>query len=141
MTRDHFEGTAYDLSVGPSSGPFNNPTRYDRRKEAEYRGGFFERAISLHRTTYAIVATARPHLPHPLSGVVWFAHHAPHSSLFVPLYSATQEVDASWMTGTLFELRRDSAWWAFASVTNFVEKMSAHGLHLTCVLPGLVWCV
>ena len=123
MTRDHFEGTQFDLSVGPASGAFNNPTRYDRPHGEEYVGGMFERAISLHRTTYAFVATARPWLPHPLSGVVWFCHHAPHSSLFVPLYSATGEVDASWRTGTLFELRRENAWWAFASVTNAAEKM------------------
>ena len=126
MTRDHFEGSPYDLSVGPASGPFNTPTRYDRTRDPQYLGGFMERAISLHRTTYAFVATARPNLPQPLSGLVWFAHHSPHSSLFVPLYSATQRLHESWTTGTLFDLRQSNAWWAFASVSNSVERMYVH---------------
>ena len=62
----------------------------------------------------------------PLAGVTWFGHHAPHSSLFVPLYTATQQLPASWQRGTLLELRRENAWWAFASVTNLAEKMYVH---------------
>ena len=29
MNRDHFEGTIYDTTIGPSSGPFGNPNRFD----------------------------------------------------------------------------------------------------------------
>ena len=126
MNRDHFEGTRFDLSVGPAAGPYNNPNRYDRRREKEYAGGYFERAISLHRTSYSFVGVSRTGLEWPLSGVTWFAHHAPHSSLFVPLYSATQALPSSWQRGTLLELRRDNAWWAFASVTNLAEKMYSY---------------
>ena len=126
MNRDHFEGTKFDLSVGPAAGPYNNPTRYDRRREKEYAGGYFERAISLHRTSYSYVGVSREGLEWPLAGVTWFAHHAPHSSLFVPLYTATQQLPVSWQRGTLLELQRDNAWWAFASVTNVAEKMYVH---------------
>lgn len=126
MNRDHFEGTQYDLSAGPAAGPYNNPNRYDRRREKEYAGGYFERAISLHRTSYSFVGVSRVGLEWPLAGVTYFAHHAPHSSLFVPLYTATQQLPLSWQHGTLLELRRDNAWWAFASVTNLAEKMYVH---------------
>ena len=126
MNRDHFEGTKFDLSVGPAAGPYSNPNRYDRRREKEYAGGYFERAISLHRTSYAFVGVSRVGMEWPLAGVTWFGHHAPHSSLFVPLYTATQQLPFSWQHGTLLELRRDNAWWAFASVTNLAEKMYVH---------------
>jgi dipeptidase len=60
MTRDHFEGTEYDLSVGAAAGPYNNPIRYDRNANIANRGGYFERAISLHRTSYSFVAQVHP---------------------------------------------------------------------------------
>jgi dipeptidase len=123
MNRDHFEGTEFDLAHNAAAGPYNNPNRYDRNRKPEYAGGYFERAISLHRTSYSFVAQARSWLPAPIGGILWFAHHAPHSSLFVPLYSSTKDLPKSWKTGTLYQLRRGNAWWAFAAVANFAEKM------------------
>lgn len=126
MSRDHFEGTEYDLTKGPASGPYNSPTRYDRGRDPVYAGGYFERAISLHRTTYSFVGESRVDVPAEAAGVVHFAHHSPHSSLFVPLYSASTQLDDSFATGNLFNFNRHSAWWVSAAVTQFVEREYGH---------------
>lgn len=129
MNRDHFEGTPFDLSIGPAAGPYNNPNRYDRTARPEYASGFFERAISLHRTSYSFVAVSRNWLPDEVGGVVYLCHHAPHTSLFLPIFSATQSLPAQFETGNLYHLNRQSAWWPFASVNNFAEKSYVHIHH------------
>ena len=87
-------------------------------------GGYFERAVSRHRTAYATVVQnrlwsgpgsgsgsgsgldsilttlvaryyvppPRPRLPHIARGVVWFGQHAPHTSTFVPMYRAAENI-------------------------------------------------
>lgn len=126
MSRDHFEGTPYDLSRGPAAGPFNNPNRYDRIARPEYMGGYFERAISLHRTSYSFVAQSRAWLPDEVGGIVWFAQHAPHSSIYFPLLPASKQLPPSYTRGNIFQFTHDSAWWTFAALENYVEKSYVH---------------
>ena len=61
LMRDHFEGTPFDQTTGLAAGPFGNPNRYDRNSEVqpEVRNGFFERTISIHRTSYSFVAVSK----------------------------------------------------------------------------------
>lgn len=61
LMRDHFEGTPFDQTIGLAAGPFGNPNRYDRNSEVqpEVRNGFFERTISIHRTSYSFVAVSK----------------------------------------------------------------------------------
>ena len=129
MNRDHFENTDYDLTQGTASGPYHTPTRYDRNTDPRYQSGYFERAISLHRTTYSFVAQSREWLDDRIGGILWFAHHSPHTSLFVPLYTATTRLPSTYTRGTIFQLSRDSAWWSYAAVSNYCEKQYMY-IHL-----------
>jgi dipeptidase len=96
--RDHYEGTAYDLTKGLAAGPYGDPARFDPAGQpadglslmAVNEGGF-ERAISLFRTSYSIVAVSRQSVPDELS-LVWFTQYAPHASAYVPLYVAAKKL-------------------------------------------------
>jgi dipeptidase len=73
--RDHYEGTPFSLTEGLASGPFGDPNRFDggaalNITTSDVRQGEFGRAISLFRTSYAVVATPRDSHPDVLS-VVW----------------------------------------------------------------------
>ena len=59
ILRDHYEGTPFDMTRGPASGPFGSPSRWSGGpNEAEVQGGW-ERAISIHRTTWVFVIESR----------------------------------------------------------------------------------
>jgi len=49
--RDHYEGTAYDLTKGMAAGPYGNPNRGPIKGVT----GQWERAISMFRTAYSYV--------------------------------------------------------------------------------------
>ena len=51
--------------------------------------GSYERSISLFRTSYSFVATARAAVPDQLA-LLWFSQYAPSSSSYTPLYLASE---------------------------------------------------
>jgi len=128
-------GTPYDQTKGLAAGPYGNPNRYDRNTEVqpEVSKGYFERTISIHRTSYSFVAQAKAptgepraanvDYPNGLGGVLWLAHHSPQNSVYLPLYSATLSLPASFGRGSLYRVDRASAWWAFCAVANNADRM------------------
>jgi len=118
IIRDHYEGTPFDLTVGAAAGPFGTPVRWGGNPGA---GGGWERALSMYRATYSYVAHVRPHLPPPLTTVVWFGQDAPHGTVYVPVYSSQRSVPASYTTGRQSVFSLDSAWWAFNLLNNWMQ--------------------
>ncbi|RHY85708.1 hypothetical protein DYB31_005334 [Aphanomyces astaci] len=53
--RDHYEGTKFDLTKGPASGPYGDPNRYEIA-DADVGTGHFERAIGIYEATYTFVS-------------------------------------------------------------------------------------
>jgi len=127
IQRDHYEGTEFDLTKGLAAGSHGNPNRYDAGWASgvpiEFLiEGNFERAISIHRTSYAIVTQSRGWLPNEVGATVWFGAAQPHATCFVPFYPGATHISKSYQEGSLWKFRRESAWWAFASVGNWMEK-------------------
>lgn len=59
LLRDHYEGTKFDMTRGPAAGPFGSPNRWSGGlNEAEVQGGW-ERAISMHRTSWVFIVESR----------------------------------------------------------------------------------
>jgi len=104
--------------VGAAAGPFGTPVRWGGNPGA---GGGWERALSMYRATYSYVAHVRPHLPPPLTTVVWFGQDAPHGTVYVPVYSSQRSVPASYTTGRQSVFSLDSAWWAFNLLNNWMQ--------------------
>jgi dipeptidase len=130
LMRDHYEGTPFDQTKGLAAGPYGAPNRYDRSKSMqEASQGFFERSVSIHRTSYSFVAQAKEVTGDSAvgsvinGGTLWFAHHTPASSLYLPLPCSSLSLPSSFSRGSLYRLDRSSAWWAFAAVANNAERM------------------
>jgi len=83
--------------------------------------GSFERAISIFRSQYSYVTFSRAHLPDEIGAMMWFGHYAPHSSVFMPVYVSTP-LPKSIQIGSLYQLNRDSNYWAYCAVGNWLEK-------------------
>jgi len=118
VLRDHYEGTPYDLTVGMAAGPFGSPNR-GPVPEVPIPGSW-ERAISMHRTSWSYVCEARP----TIGGVTWLSLDAPHGSPYLPFYgAATQSAPESFRShdGTQSRFSTDSAWWAFNLVNQYSD--------------------
>jgi len=131
LNRDHYEGTPYDLTKGMASGPFSSPDRWDGGSRFfPQPHGAFERAISMPRTSYSLVLSARPPTSkvHPTAGgVLWYGPHSPHATCYVPFFAAAAgEVDAvaaPYCSGKQQAVDRTTAWWATNLVFNWMDRM------------------
>jgi len=119
--RDHLEGTEFDLSKGVAAGPFNTPNRYDPGpNEAAVPYGAWERGISLYRTAYSYVATARKNAT--AGGILHFGVSQPHASVYVPLFtSLLTDAPKAVTNGSNARVSQDSLWWAVTSLANLMD--------------------
>jgi len=125
--RDHYEGTEFDLTQGPAGGPSGDPNRFDPVAQPDLTmeqimKGKFERAISIHRTSYAFVTQSRRYLPDQIGGLVWFSTYAPHASYFTPLYSNIIDVPAPLKTGSLYRYDSSSSFWTSVLLGNYAAR-------------------
>lgn len=127
--RDHYEGTAFDMTKGPAAGPFGDPSRFDpgdnRKVFGETDGvnaveatayGRYERAISIFRCSYSFVSQPS-HLP-----VFWVNQYAPHSGSYVPVYVGAPKVPDALSTGSLHAVDLNSQYWPHALVGNWASR-------------------
>jgi dipeptidase len=122
LMRDHFEGTELDLSKGLGAGPFGLPYRWRPLTwEADGKRYLNERAISTQQTGFSFVAQARPSLPDPIGGVLWFGLDDTYSTVYVPQYCGNWRAPASFAPGTATfdRFSWDSAFWVFNAVSNW----------------------
>jgi len=110
FTRDYYQGSEFDLTLGAFAGPFNSFFRMELGEGMHEVDGQFPRAINIARTNYAIIGHSRG--DDPLS-VCWFSADAPATGVFVPLFAKTAHVHPSYAVGSKEKLDRASAWWAF----------------------------
>ncbi|KDO30529.1 hypothetical protein SPRG_04430 [Saprolegnia parasitica CBS 223.65] len=115
LQRDHYEGTAFDLTTDKASGPYGNPDRYATGSAGA--DGQFERAISLFRTAYSYVTQASA--LDPRLGVVWFGPYAPHATTYVPIYARVEATPDATARGSLRRFDNRTLFWANAIVGNY----------------------
>ncbi|OQS00667.1 peptidase [Achlya hypogyna] len=113
--RDHYEGTAFDLTTDKASGPYGDPDRFSAGIDGG--DGQFERAISLFRTAYSFVTAA--HASNPLHGLVWFGPYAPHATTYVPIFAAVNQTPDAASRGSLRRFDNSTLFWANALVGNY----------------------
>lgn len=134
MTRDTFEGTPFDLSVGLAAGPFGDVMRYEAMPSTidptngiiypneSSVGLIHERPISLYRTVYASIAQARKSLPDSIGAVVWIAPYAPHHSSYVPVYAIADQTPSGISKGTQYKLTKSTNYWVHSIVGNYLSR-------------------
>ncbi len=122
LVRDHYEGTAYDMTVVPEGGPFGNPNRVAPLQweagSAEYS---WERPVSVFYTSFSFVAQLRNYLPDDIGGVMWFGEDDTYTNCYFPVYCSVTELPEPFTVGDINRYSRNSAWWAFNFVANFAR--------------------
>lgn len=118
VLRDHYEGTAYDLTSGMAAGPFGSPNR----GPAPQKGilGLWERAISMHRTSWSYVLEAKP----AGRSVSWLGYDSPHGTAYIPFFgAATEGAPESFHShdGYMSKFSTKVAWWAFNLVNQYSD--------------------
>lgn len=130
LHRDHFEGTEFDMTVGPAAGPFGFPNRhYGDYDDHGFIGsetltdqpGAWERPVSAGYVGFVYVCQGREWFPDPVGGICWMGPDKPAETCFVPFYCGINDLPWSYQTGDTRVFSRESAWWAFNFVSNWAE--------------------
>ncbi|CAM9850452.1 unnamed protein product [Scytosiphon promiscuus] len=135
LVRDHYEGTEFDMTKGLAAGPYGDVDRYDWSASLDgstsledVKKGFFERSISIFRTSYSSVTQSRSFLPDEVGALLWLSQYKPSMSTFIPVYVGAQEVPRPYTIGSLLRFSKEASYWAFSVVGNWAERyrMYAH---------------
>lgn len=122
MMRDHFQGTALDMTKDIGAGPYGLPYRWRgltwEVDSVEYCN---ERAISTQQTGFSFVAQCRDWLPDPIGGILWFGVDDTYSTCYAPMYCGMTSVPECFKVGNgdMLNYSETSAFWTFNFVTNF----------------------
>jgi len=121
MMRDHYEGTALDMTKDPGAGPYQLPYRWRPMTwKVDSVAYCHERAISTQQTGFSFVAQCRPSLPDPIGGIIWFGVDDTYSTCYMPIYCGISEVPNSLKVGNgdFLTWSDTSAFWVFNTVSN-----------------------
>ncbi|MDP3434975.1 MAG: C69 family dipeptidase [Bacteroidota bacterium] len=122
MMRDHYQGTALDMTKDAGAGPFRLPYRWRpltfKVDSADYVN---ERAISTQQTGFSFVSQSRSWLPNPIGGILWFGVDDAYSTCYAPMYCGITEIPECFKEGNgdLLTFSETSAFWTFNVVSNF----------------------
>ena len=121
--RDHFEGTALDMTADMSAGPWSSPYRpLPMNWEIDGKKYFRERAIGTPQSGFTLVSQLRGWLPDDVGGIMYFNCDDANMIAYVPVYCGAQEVpDAFRRENNLSnEFSEKSAFWVNNVVANMI---------------------
>lgn len=122
LMRDHFEGTALDMTKDAGAGPFKLPYRWRpltfKVDSVDYCN---ERAVSTQQTGFSFVTQSRSWLPNPIGGILWFGVDDTYSTCYVPMYCGITAIPECFKVGNgdMLTFSETSAFWTFNVVSNF----------------------
>ena len=123
LMRDHYEGTAMDMSKDMGAGPFACPYRW-RPMGFEVNGQKYvhERATSTQQPGFSFVAQCRSWLPSKVGGILWFGVDDTYSTCYCPMYCGITKIPECFREGNgdMLTYSETAAFWLFNRVTNFV---------------------
>lgn len=123
LMRDHYEGTALDMTKDPGAGPFGVPYRWRPMTwTVDSVAYVHERAISTQQTGFSFVTQSRSNLPNPIGGIIWFGVDDTYMTCYMPVYCGIKQVPNSLKVGNgdLLTWSDSSAFWVFNQVSNLV---------------------
>ena len=123
LMRDHYEGTAMDMTQDRGAGPFACPYRW-RPMGFKVDGEKYihERATSTQQTGFSFVAQCRSWLPAKVGGILWFGVDDTYSTCYCPMYCGITNIPECFRQGNgdMVTYSSTAAFWLFNRVTNFV---------------------
>ncbi|HCV15705.1 MAG TPA: dipeptidase, partial [Rikenellaceae bacterium] len=122
VMRDHYEGTALDMTKDIGAGGHALPYRW-RPMNFEVDGQKYtnERAIGTQQTGFWLLGQARNWLPDEIGGILWFGVDAAATSALTPIYSSSLRVPECFKEGNghMTKYSPTAAFWIFSRVSNF----------------------
>ena len=122
IMRDHYEGTALDMTNDMGAGPYQLPYRWrPMRWEVDGKRYFHERATSTQQTGFSFINQMRGWLPDPVGGLSWFGVDDTYTTVWFPAYVGITEIPYNYReeTGSYHEVDYDAAFWSFNRVANY----------------------
>ena len=122
--RDHYEGTALDMTVDVSAGPWASPYRNQLTNYEAPDGTkmFRERPIGCQQSGMTMVCQMRSFLPDEVGGVTYFNMDDASMVAYVPVYCSINRVPAPFRreNNNIREFSTESAFWMNNWVANMV---------------------
>jgi len=123
--RDHYEGTALDITNDLGAGAYSMPYRPSplsfKLGEQEY---FNERPISTQQTGFAFVGQMRSWLPDPIGGIVWWGNDDANMVPYTPVYCGVSDIPTCYVRIPDLQdevtFSWESAFWMQNTVSNIV---------------------
>ena len=123
LMRDHYEGTAMDMTKDVGAGPFACPYRWRPMNwEVDGKRYVHERATSTQQTGFSFVAQCRSWMPSKIGGILWFGVDDTYSTVYCPMYCGITRIPECFREGNgdMLTYSETAAFWLFNRVTNFV---------------------
>lgn len=121
--RDHYEGTALDITNDMGAGIYKMPYRLSPLGfEVNGEKYFNERPISTQQSAFVFVSQMRSTKENAIGGVLWFTLDDANMAPFTPVYCCTDKVPYSFAANgaDYITLSWDNAFWIFNWVSNMV---------------------
>lgn len=123
LMRDHYEGTAMDMTKDVGAGSFTCPYRWRPMNwELDGKKYIHERATSTQQTGFSFVAQCRGYIANRrMAGILWFGVDDTYSTCYCPMYCGLTEIPECFRegNGSMTEYSETAAFWLFNRVTNF----------------------
>jgi dipeptidase len=122
--RDHYEGTALDMTADVSAGPWASPYRNQpvNFESSDGTAMFRERPIGCQQSGMTMVCQMRDWLPNEVGGVTYFNMDDATMVAYVPVYCSINRVPEPFRreNNSMNEFSFDSAFWMNNWVANMV---------------------
>ncbi|WP_288316284.1 C69 family dipeptidase [uncultured Mediterranea sp.] len=122
--RDHYEGTALDITKDFGAGPYHTPYRLSPLEfEVNGQKYFNERPISTQQSGFVFVAQMRENLPDAVGGVLWFGLDDANMTVFTPVYCCATRVPECYTRvdgADYITFSWKSSFWVFNWIANMV---------------------
>ncbi|OFY43587.1 MAG: peptidase C69 [Bacteroidetes bacterium GWF2_40_14] len=122
VMRDHYDGTALDMTKDVGAGGHALPYRWRPMTfKVDDKSYTNERAIATQQTGFWLLGQARNWLPDEIGGIFWFGVDDAATSALTPIYSSSLRVPECFRVGNgdMLTYSPTSAFWIFNRVTNF----------------------
>ena len=121
--RDHYEGTALDMTADVSAGPWASPYRNQpvNFKSSDGTDMFRERPIGCQQSGMTMVCRMRDYLPDEVGGITYFNMDDASMVAYVPVYCSANRIPDPFRreNNNIREFSTESAFW----MNNFVANM------------------
>ena len=122
--RDHYEGTALDMTADVSAGPWASPYRNQpvNFESSDGTAMFRERPIGCQQSGMTMVCQMRSWLPDEVGGVTYFNMDDATTSAYVPVYCSINRIPEPFRreNNNISEFSFESAFWMNNWVANMV---------------------